>query len=105
KLPVRRGEIDQIRRVREDGRDAALLGEERAVVIGQLFALPLVRVLREKSDRRCVDRRCALEHRVHAALRRDVSTEEIAVLCGVVEAGNWTRLTTHGLRRKFTVTV
>ena len=62
KFLVRRRQVDQIRGVREDRLDDALLGEERAIVVGQLFAFPLIRILGEQRDCGYVQRCGALEN-------------------------------------------
>ena len=56
-LRVRRGEVDQIRRVREQRPHGALRREQRAVLVGERLALPLIRVLREQRRGGRVDRR------------------------------------------------
>ncbi len=73
----------------EDRLDRPLLREKLAVVIGQIFPFPLIRILRK--DRHCgrVHFRDAVEHRVQATFRREVRADEIAMFFGVAEAGHW----------------
>src|SRR5438105_12274150 len=47
KLAICGCKVDEIRRMRENRLDCALLREESAVVVGQLLAFPLIGVLRE----------------------------------------------------------
>jgi hypothetical protein len=85
-LRICRGEVDQIRRVRQHRADGALLGERRAVGVGQFLPLPLIRILREQRHGRRIDGGGPLENRRQAALRRKVRADEIAGSVGKGEA-------------------
>src|ERR1043165_5684496 len=94
-LRVRRGEVDEVRRVGEDRLDVAQLREERDVVVGHCLALPLTRVLGEERDGGGVDQRGTLEDGVQAALRGDVRADEVAMFFVEAETGHRTRRRTR----------
>ena len=62
--------------------DGALRGEGSAVVVGELFPLPLATVLREQRHGRGVDCRRASEARREATLGREMRADEIAGALG-----------------------
>ena len=79
KLRIGGCQIDEIRSMREDRPHGSHLLEQRAIVVRQLFALPLIRVLGEEGDGGGVDHRGALKDGVQSTLRGQMSTDQVAV--------------------------
>src|SRR5437660_1714189 len=78
KLGIGRGEVDQIRRMRQHRTQRALSGEDGDVLVRHRLSLPLIAILGKERDGRGVDLRGAVEDGVQAAPGRNMRAEEIA---------------------------
>ncbi len=96
-LRAGRGQVDEIRRVREHRLEMPALAKEREVIVRHDLPLPLIGVLREQRDGAGADLDGAPERGVQAAACRHVRAEQIAMLGREAEAGHGPAITRHTL--------